>query len=180
MANVPADQVVFLDETSTQITMTRRRGRTPAGVRLTERVPRNHGDNLTLLAAIGTDGVKAPLLFPRALDGELFRQWVREWLVPTLRPGQVVIQDNLAVHKDARARAAIEAAGCRLVFLPVYSPDLNPIELLFAKVKGAVRSAKARTPEAVQHAIGAALDRVTAAELQAYYRHCGYVTSQLL
>ncbi len=174
MADVPAQDLVFLDETSTQITMTRRRGRAPRGERLTERVPRNHGDNRTLLAAIGTDGVKAPLVFPRALDGAVFRQWVSEWLVPQLRPGQIVVQDNLSVHKDAWARAAIEAAGCRLEFLPTYSPDLNPIELLFAKVKGLVRGAKPRTPAAVDDAIGAALDRVTSAELTAYYRHCGY------
>lgn len=177
MADVPAEAIVCLDETSTQITMTRTRGRVPAGVRLTERVPRNHGDNLTLLMAIGTDGVKAPLVFPRALDGDIFRQWVAQWLVPQLKPGQVVVQDNLSVHKVAGARTAIEAAGCRLEFLPTYSPDLNPIELLFATVKEQVRGAKARTPAAVRDAIGAALDRVTPAELTAYYRHCGYTTT---
>ena len=119
MAGVPAEVIVSLDETSTQITLTRTRGRAPAGVRLTERVPRNHGDNLTLLVAIGTDGVKAPLVFPRALDGDIFSQWVADWLVPQLRPGQVVvIQDNLSVHQVVRARAAIEAAGCRLEVLP--------------------------------------------------------------
>lgn len=179
MADVPAEAIVCLDETSTQTGMTRRRGRARAGVRVTERVPRNHGDNLTLLAAIGTDGVKAPLVFPRALDGDLFAQWVREQLVPTLQPGQVVVQDNLSVHKDARARAAIEAAGCRLEFLPVYSPDYNPIELVFAQVKGDLRTAKPRTREAVETVIGATLDRMTPAELTAYYRHCGYdVTGQ--
>jgi len=88
-----------------------------------------------------------------------------------------VVQDNPSVHKVARARVAIEAAGCRLEFLPTYSPDLNPIELLFATVKEQVRGAKARTPEAVRDAIGAALDRVTPAELTAYYRHCGYTTT---
>lgn len=177
MADVPADAIVCLDETSTQITMTRRRGRALRGRRLTERVPRNHGDNLTLLAAIGTDGIKAPLVFPRALDGAVFRQWVTQWLVPALRPGQIVVQDNLSVHKDARVRAAIEAAGCRLEFLPTYSPDLNPIELLFAKVKVGVRGAKARTPAAVRDAIGTTLDRVTPTELTAYYRHCGYAVA---
>lgn len=180
MADVPVEDLVFLDETGTQITMTRTRGRAPAGTRLTERVPRNHGDNRTLLMAIGTDGVKAPLAFARALNGDIFAQWGREWLVPTLRPGQIVILDNLSVHKIARARVAIEAAGCRLEFLPTYSPDCTPIELVFAKVKGLVRGAKARTPAAVDDAIGAALDRVTPAELTAYYRHCGYgVAGQL-
>jgi putative transposase len=179
MADVPAEAIVCLDETSTQTVMTRRRGRARAGLRVTERVPRNHGDNLTLLAAIGTDGVKAPLVFPRALDGELFAQWVRERLVPTLRPGQFVVLDNLSVHRDARARTAIEAAGCRLAFLPVSSPDLNPIELVFARVKGEVRGAKARTREAVEQAIGAALDQLTSAGLTACSRHGGYhVTGQ--
>ena len=173
MADVPAEDLVFLDETGTQITMTRRRGRARAGTRLTERVPRNHGDNRTLLMAIGTDGVKAPLVFAQALNGDIFSQWVREWLVPTLRPGQIVVQDNLSVHKVVGARTAIEAAGCRLEFLPTYSPDLNPIELLFAKVKGLVRGAKPRTPAAVDDAIGAALDRVTSAECRPN-RHCGY------
>lgn len=173
MADVPAEAIVCLDESSTQTVMTRRRGRAQAGGRVTERVPRNHGDTLKLLAAIGTDGVKAPLVFPRALDGDLFAQWVRERLVPTLRAGQVVIQDNRSVHRDVRARAAIEAAGCRLEFLPVYSPDDTPIELVFAKVKGEVRGAKARTRDAVEQAIGIALDRLTSAELTAYHRHCG-------
>ena len=99
--------------------------------------------------------------------------------MPQLRPGQVVVQDNLSVHKDALVRAAIAAAGCRLEFLPVDSPDLNPIELLFAKVKGSVRAARARTPDAVRQAIGTALDQVTPSELTASYRHCGYaVTGQ--
>ena len=174
---MPADALVFLDETSTQTVMTRRRGRARAGVRLTERVPRRRGDNLTLLAAIGTDGVKAPLVFPRALTGDVFAQWVREWLVPLLRPGQVVVQDNLSVHKDPRARAAIEAAGCRLEFLPVYSPDLNPIELVFARLKQHLRGAKARTADTVVAAIGAGLDEVTPARLRACYRHCGYAAA---
>lgn len=174
MANVPAEDLVFLDETSTQITMTRRRGRAPRGVRLVEAVPRNHGDNLTLLTAIGTDGVKAPLVFPRALNGDLFAQWVTEWLVPTLRPGQIVVQDNLSVHRDLRARAAIEAAGCRLEFLPVSSPDDHPIELVFAPLKEQVRGAKARTPDAVIAAIGIGLNQVSPMHLRNCYRHCGY------
>lgn len=178
MADVPAEDLVFLDETSTQITMTRRRGRARRGVRLVEAVPRNHGDNLTLIMAIGIDGVKAPLVFPQALNGDLFAQWVTEWLVPTLRSGQTVVSDNLSVHKDGRARAAIEAAGCRLAFLPVYSPDLNPIELVFAPLKQHVWGVRARTPDAVIHAIGAGLDRLTPKQLRNCYRHCGYHPAQ--
>ncbi len=177
MAALPADALVSLDETSTRITMTRRSGRAPIGVRLTVRVPRNHGHSLTLLAAISTAGVPAPLVFPRALDGTVVRQGVRTRLAPQLRPVQIVVQDNLWVHQDARARAAIEGVGCRLEFLPTYSPDLNPIELLFAKVKGQVRGAEARHPAAVRDAIGAALDQVSRTGLAAEYRHCGYAVT---
>ena len=141
-----------------------------------EHVPRNHGDNLTLISAIGVHGVLAPLVFPRALDGPLFVQWVREGLVPVLRPGQTVVLDNLSVHKAAAARMAIEAAGCQLAFLPIYSPDYNPIELVFAQVKAHLRGAKARTPTGVTEAIGAGLNRITPAQLRDYYRHCGYGT----
>ncbi len=159
MTDVPAEDLGFLE--------------------LVEAVPRNHGDKLTLLMAIGSDGVTAPLVFPRALTGDLFSQWVTEWLVPTLRPGQIVVQDTLSVHRDVRARTAIEAAGCRLEFLPVYSPDLNPIELVFAPLKQHVRGAKARTPNAVMAAIGAGLDQVTRGQLRNCYRHCGYGTELL-
>ena len=165
---------MFLDETSTQTVMTRRRGRAPRGVRLTERVPRNHGENQTLLAAIGVDGVLEPFVFPRALDGAIFAQWVRDRLVPLLHPGQIVVLDNLSVHKNTMAGAAIAAAGCELWPLPVYSPDLNPIELVFADLKAHLRGAKARDPDTLVTAIGAGLDRVTPAQLRAYYRHCGY------
>ena len=158
--------------------MTRHYGRAPRGVRLRESVPRNHGDNLTLLSAIGVDGVLAPLVFPRTLDRPLFARWVREWLGPRLQPGQVVVLDNLSVHKNAQARAAIAAAGCRLEFLPVYSPDLNPIERVFAHLKATLRGAKARTADAVTVAIGAALDQVTPTHLRTLYRHCGYALTE--
>lgn len=124
--------------------------------------------------AIDTKGIRAPLAFPWALNGDISSQWVTEWLVPTLRPGQIVVQDNLSVHKDGRARAAIEAAGCRMEFLPVYSPGLNPIELVFAPLKAYVRGAKARTPDAVIDAVGDGLNRVTPEQLRNCYRHCGY------
>lgn len=143
---------MFLDETSTQTVMTHR---------LTERVPRNHGDNLTLLAAIGCEVVLAPRVFSRALDRVIFARRVREWLVPVLRPGQIVVLDNLSVHKNAAAGAAV---GCELWPLPVNSPDLNPIELVFAGLNAHLRGATARTPKAVSDAIGAGLDRVTPAQ----------------
>lgn len=118
----------------------------------------------------------APLVSPRSLNGDLFSQWVRERLVPARRPGQIVAQDNLSMPKDGRARAAIEAAGCRLGFLRVYSPDPNPIELVFETLKDQIRRAKARTPDAVITAIATGLDHVSPAQLRDCYRHCGYRT----
>ena len=173
-AELGTDDLLFLDETSTQIVMTRARGRAPRGDRVVGQVPRNQGENITCLAVLGPTGVHAPLVFPGALDGPLFAQWVREWLVPELHPGQTVILDNLNVHKNAAARAAIEAAGCHLRFLPAYSPDFNPIELIFAKIKTAVRGAAARTFDALVDALDAAIGAVTAADARACFRHCGY------
>lgn len=169
-----ADDLLFLDETSTQLAMTRPCARAPRGERVVDRVPRNHGENLTCLAVLGPAGVRAPLVFPGALDGPIFAQWVREWLVPELHPGQTVILDNLSVHKNAAARQAIEAVGCQLRFLPAYSPDFNPIELIFAKVKTVVRRAAARTFTGLVDALDAAFSSVTEADARACFRHCGY------
>ena len=165
---------MFLDETSTQTVMTRARGRAPKGTRVVGRVPRNHGHNITCLAAISAMGVTAPCVFERSLDGPLFAQWVTEWLLPAVPQGTTIVLDNLSVHKNAAARAAVDAAGCRLVFLPAYSPDFNPIELVFAQLKTHLCGVGARTFETVMEAIGQGLDQVTPAHLQAYYRHCGY------
>ncbi|MCO5220023.1 MAG: IS630 family transposase [Thermomicrobiales bacterium] len=173
-ASLPSDGVVFLDETSTQITMTRRHGRAPRGKRLVAAVPRNHGPNVTCLAALTATGVGPSLTFEGALNGVVFAQWVREQLVPTLRPGQVVILDNLSVHKTPAARKAIEAAGCHLRFLPAYSPDFNPIELIFSQLKAHLRSVAARTVDALMDAIGEGLNAVTAATARACFRHAGY------
>jgi transposase len=174
ITELAADDLLFLDETSTQLVMTRPRARAPRGVRVLDRVPRNHGENVTCLAAISPRGVVAPLAFEGALDGPIFAQWVREWLVPELHAGQTVILDNLSVHKNAAARAAIEAVGCFVRFLPAYSPDFNPIELIFAKLKTALRGAAARTFAALIDALDAAFATITAADARACFRHCGY------
>lgn len=168
------DALVFLDETSTQITMTRRHGRAPRGKRLVAAVPRNHGHNVTCLAALTAAGIGPSLAFEGALNAPVFAQWVREHLVPTLRPGQVVILDNLSVHKTPVARQAIEAAGCQLRFLPAYSPDFNPIELIFSRLKAHLRAVAARTVERLMTAIGEGLNAVTAADASACFRHAGY------
>jgi transposase len=174
MADVDPQTLVFLDETSTQIVMTRSRARAPRGQRAVARIPRNHGHNVTCLAAITPAEVTEPLVFEGAIDGPLFTQWLTERLLPALGPGHVLVLDNLSVHKNAAARAAVERAGCALCFLPAYSPDFNPIELIFAQLKAFLRGAAARTFDRLVDAIGTAFDQVTAADIQACFRHCGY------
>lgn len=171
--------LVFLDETSTQTNLTRTHGRVPKGERLVAAVPRNHGPNLTCLAALTATGVGPSLVFAGALDGAIFTQWVTEHLVPSLRPGQIVILDNLSVHKVAAARQAIAAAGCQLRFLPTYSPDFNPIEQVFSRLKAHLRAVGARTLDPLRTAIGEALNAVTPEQALATFRHAGYRESWL-
>jgi len=173
-ADWATERVIFLDETRTRIVMTRTRGRARRGERIVGRVPRNHGPNVTCLAALTPTGIQAPLVFPGALDGAIFVQWLRERLLPTLAPGTTIVLDNLSVHRTAAARAVIAAAGCQLRFLPAYSPDLNPIELAFAKLKTHLRGVASRTYETLVTAIGEGFDRISAADATAWYRHCGY------
>ncbi len=169
----PAD-LLFLDETSTHTAMTRRRARAPRGQRAHGAVPRNHGPNVTLLAVLGPAGIATALSIEGAATREVFDGFVERLLVPTLRPGQTVVLDNLAVHKSAAAQALVEAAGCRLLFLPPYSPDLNPIEPVFAKVKTALRSSAARTRDDLLGATKAALDAVTPEDAAGCYADCGF------
>lgn len=138
-------------------------------------MPRNWGDNLTLVAALGVGGLGPAMTLPGAVDGSAFVAYVREFLAPALMPGQTVILDNLAVHKGAAIRRLIEARGCRLLFLPPYSPDFAPIEQAFGKVKEALRRTGARTRAALEAAIAAALDTITAQDAAAWFRHCGYL-----
>jgi len=179
-ASWAAEQIVFLDATSTQTVMTRARGRARRGARAVGRVPRNHGPNVTCLAALSLTGIRAPLVFPGALDGAIFVQWLRERLLPTLAPGTTIVLDTLNVHRTAAARAAIEAAGCQLRFLPAYSPDFNPIELAFAKLKTHLRGVASREYDTLLAAIGEGFDRITTADAMAWYHHCGYHTSGAL
>lgn len=161
--------------------MTRRYARAPRGERAIGRAPRNHGPNVTLFAALTPQGMGPVLAMQGGADGEAFGRYVRELLAPSLRPGQVVILDQLNVHKGAAIREAIEAVGCRLLLLPAYSPDYNPIEQAFAKVKAHLRAAAARTFDALVAAIGTALDTISAADARGFFAGCGYhLPGQLL
>ncbi len=171
----PADLVV-IDETRATVTLTRRYARAPGGQRARGSVPRNHGTGTTLVAALTGDGIAAPMTLPGALDTDAFVVYAREVLCPALRPGQIVLLDNLSVHKAAEVRRLIEGAGCRLRFLPSYSPDLSPIELAFSKIKELLRKAGARTQEALEAAIAAAIAAITPADALAYFAHCGYLS----
>lgn len=167
-------QVIFLDETSTPTNLTPRFARARRGQRVLGRVPQGRWGAVTLLASLTPDGFGPGLQFAGALDRLTFDAFVERILVPTLHPGQTVILDNLSVHKSAAARAMIEAAGCRLVFLPTYSPDFNPIEQAFAKLKHLLRRAEARTVEGVLDATAAAYPAITAADARNFYRDAGY------
>ena len=154
--------------------MTRRYGWAPHNQRATEPVPRRRGKNTTLIAALTWQGVQAPWTLEGAMDRRAFDLYITQVLVPTLHPGHIVVLDNLSVHKSANARAAIEAAGCTLHFLPAYSPDFNPIEHLFSKIKAILRRLKARTRDALLEAIAVARDAITVADAQGWFLHDGY------
>jgi transposase len=169
----PAD-LVFVDETSTHTALTRRRARAPGGERAVGRTPRNHGPNVTLLAPLTPAGIGPAVAIPGAVDGAAFIAYAERMLAPSLRPGQVVILDNLSAHKSEGARIAVEAVGARLLFLPPYSPDFNPIELALAKVKEQLRAAAERTPEGLFAATAAAIDAVSTTDTRGFYAHCGF------
>jgi transposase len=176
MAAVDPRDLVFLDETATPTTMTPLYARAPRGERAVGPVPRGRREHVSWLATLTPLGIGPSVLVPGAVDRAAFEAFVERLLVPTLRPGQLVVLDNLSVHKSARARAAIEAAGCRLVFLPTYSPDFNPIELAFAKAKQRLRRLQARSFAAVVGAVGAALAEITPSDARAFYHAAGYPT----
>ncbi len=169
---------MFLDETWATTNMARTHGRAPRGARLLAAVPHGHWHTTTFLCGLRTSGPVAPLVLDGAINGRAFRAYVEQMLAPTLSPGDIVVMDNLGSHKVEGVRKAIEARGARLLYLPPYSPDLNPIELAFSKLKRLLRSAAARTVSALWDTIGSLLDRFTAAECTAYFRHCGYTQSE--
>lgn len=169
-----AKHLVFIDETGTKTNMTRRYGRSPVGRPVGEHVPTSRWHSTTLLAAVRADGPQAPLLLEGATDADAFAAWIEQSLAPTLSPGDIVVMDNLSSHKCPAVRALIEARGATLEYLPAYSPDLNPIEKMWSKVKALLRGAKARTQELLEQAVASALDAVTSTDIQGWFRSCGY------
>jgi transposase len=174
LAGVALSDVVVVDESYATTQLTRLRGRAPRGVRVVGRVPHGHWKLLTILAAVTTRGVLTAATTDAATDADVFMTFVDQALVPALRPGRVVVMDNLAAHHVAAVHHAIEAAGCRLVYLPPYSPDLSPIEPMWSKLKQALRSAGARAVAALGDAVADAFTTITASDCEGYFRHCGY------
>jgi transposase len=173
-ADLDPTQVIFLDETSTPTNLTPTYGRARRGQRVLGAIPHRRWDAVTLVATLTPAGFGPGLQFAGALDRPTFETFVRRILVPSLVPGQTVVLDNRSVHKSAVARRLIEAAGCHLRFLPTYSPDFNPIEQAFAKLKERLRRAEARTVEGVLDATAAAYPAITAADARGFYRDAGY------
>ncbi len=165
---------VFLDETATATNMARRYGRCPADERLVAAVPHGHWQTTTFIAGLRQSGVIAPLVLDGPMTGAAFRAYVEQVLAPTLTPSDVVVMDNLAAHKVDGVRQAIAAAGASILYLPPYSPDLNPIEQLFAKLKALLRKAAARTKEALWTVTGDLPARFTPDQCANYLAHCGY------
>jgi transposase len=173
-ASVDPARLVFLDESGASTAMDRTHGRAPSGVRVDGPVPHGHWKVVTLTAAVRLDGVGACLAFDGATDSAAFETYVGECLAPTLRPGDIVVMDNLACHKTAEAARLIAAAGAEVRYLPAYSPDLNPIERLFSKLKAWLRSAKARTVDGLIEAMGEALRAVRPGDIRGWFGHSGY------
>ncbi len=164
----------FIDESGAHLGLTRLWGRAAPGVRVVEATPGFSGPHYTLVAALSLKGIHAPWILEGAMDRLAFDTYVQQVLAPTLQPGDIVLADNLSAHKGEWARTVIEARGARMEFLPPYSPDFNPIEKCWAKVKQALRTAKARTQDELVVAVRNALQTVTPADAAAWFAHCGY------
>ena len=164
-----------MDESGSHTSLALLYGWAPRSERLVESLPKNRGENTTLLGALSWQGVQAMMTVEGAADTLAFEAFVEQVLCPTLQRGQIVVLDNLSIHKSLRARELIEGCGCQLWFLPTYSPDLNPIEQAWSKLKAYLRRAGARTKDALQEAITQGLPLITALNAHAWFRHCGYL-----
>jgi transposase len=172
------DRLVFVDESGAKTNMTRLRGRALGGARLIDAAPHGHWCTTTMISSIRLDGTCACMAVDGATDRDVFREYVRQVLVPTLRRGDIVILDNLSAHDDEETRLLVESAQARLLPLPPYSPDLNPIEKMWSKVKAFLRDVKARTQGELHDAIAAALDTVTSQDAAGWFSSCGYTACQ--
>jgi len=170
-------RVLFLDETGAMTNLVRSHGRSAEGSRCVGHAPAGHWKVMTAVAAIRLGGLTASATMPCPMDGELFQTYVEQALVPVLNEGDVVVMDNLPGHKHPRVRELVESRGALLLYLPPYSPDFNPIEMIWSKVKRLLRSAAARTIDALHEAFGAAMDAVTTGDILGCFRHCGYATT---
>lgn len=168
------NQLVFVDETWARTNMTPLRGWSLRGQRLMAKAPGGHWATTTFTAGLRHDRIVAPLVLDGPMNGEAFLSWVEQFLVPTLKPGDIVIMDNLPAHKVTGVAAAIEAVGAELLYLPSYSPDLNPIEMMFSKLKTLIRKGAWRTQEALWKGIGETIEKVSPEECKNYLRHAGY------
>lgn len=171
---IDPNRYVFIDETWAKTNMTRRYGRSQLGVRLLEKTPCGRWETTTFLGALRATGFVAPLTVEGAINGDLFRAWVEQHLVSALKPGDIVVMDNLSSHKVAGIRKAIEAVGAEVLYLPPYSPDLNPIELAFSKLKKMLRDGAERTTDKLTKLCGKILDFFPEKECRGYFKHCGY------
>jgi transposase len=169
--------LVFIDETGVSTNMARLRGRAPEGQRLIGKVPHGHWNITTFIAALRCDGITAPMVTDGAMNGAIFLAYVRHFLLPTLKPGDWVVMDNLAVHKVIGVRAAIESVGAGLLYLPPYSPDFNPIEMAFSKLKALLRKAAERNVEQLWDRIGALMSTFSERECRNFLAHQGYVST---
>jgi transposase len=167
-------RLLFIDESGAKTNMTRLYGRAPKGERVQDRVPTGRWQTTTMIAAIGRNGPQAPWVLDGPMDGTAFAVWAEHVLAPTLEPTDIVVMDNLAVHKNTAARKAIEATGAEIWDLPPYSPDLNPIEKMWSKVKAILRRVKARDPDTLLRTIGKAFAEVSQEDIVNYFSSCGY------
>jgi transposase len=164
----------FIDESGVNLAMTRLYGRAPRGERAIGSVPINYGSNITIIGSLGASGLEALMTVDGATDGEVFRVYVRRVLCPSLKRGEIVVMDNLGAHKVSGIREAIESRGAKLIYLPPYSPDLSPIERCWSKIKTVLRSAGARTRQALEVAIKEAISTISESDALAWFAHCGY------
>ena len=173
--SVCSQKLVFLDETGAKTNMTRLYGRALKGERCFDYAPDGRWERTTILSAVRASGETCSIVFDGSLDGKMFDAYIEKFLLPTLMPGEIVIMDNLNVHKSLIAKKLVEERGCKYVFLPEYSPDVNPIEKMWSKVKQVLKGIKARTREELEKAIGKALACITPDDAKGWFASCGYM-----